>query len=231
MSLFQFCQFDLHQDRCAHRLGTDSMLLGCWVNPHAERILDIGMGSGVLALMLAQRNPQAQIDAIDIDADSVDQAQKNFASSPWSERIQGFQADVKNWQQQDYDLLICNPPYFETPKRANQPARANARHMDTLTHAEILSYASHLLSPTGRLAMVLPLQAATDLRRALAKSWHIVRWCQVRHSVQHPYKRVLIELGLELQSSEESEFEIHGPDGDYSPAYLALTAGIHVVNG
>lgn len=231
MSLFQFCQFDLYQERCAHRLGTDSMLLGCWLNPYAERILDIGTGSGVLALMLAQRNPQSQIDAIDIDAESVEQAQQNFASSPWSERIQGFQADVKNWQQQDYDLLICNPPYFETPKRAAQLARANARHMDTLTHDEILSHARHLLKPTGRLAMVLPLQAATDLRRALAAPWHIARWCQVRHSIQHPYKRVLMELTLQAQATEETEFEIHAPDGGYSPAYLALTAGMHVVNG
>ncbi len=227
MSLFQFSQFDLYQDRCAHRLGTDSMLLGCWVNPQAERILDIGTGSGVLALMLAQRNELAQIDAIEIDPESVAQAQQNFAASPWSERLQSFQADFKNWQNQPYDLLICNPPYFDTPKRAVQQARANARHTDTLTHAEILDHAVRLLMPAGRLAMVLPIQAATDLRRSLAEPWHIARWCQVRHSVQHPFKRVLIELGLEPQISEESEFEIHASNGEYSEAYLALTAGIH----
>lgn len=235
MSWFPFLRFTLQQDKCGQRLGTDSMLLGAWTAcEQSQAILDIGTGSGVLALMLAQRAPQARIDAIEPDPLAAEQAGENVANSPWSARIRVHQARLQAWQPSGlYDLLICNPPYFDQATRAGSQARHQARHTDGLGRQELLEHAQRLLIPGGRLALVLPLdQGQAFIQLAAAAGWQLRRQCQIRHSSAHAPSRLLLDLSrppalAELPPASCQELVIRSPDGKYSPAYLELTQSYH----
>ena len=131
---FTFKQFHVQHDRCAMKVGTDGVLLGCWTDvPAAGSVLDIGTGSGLIALMIAQRT-NAQIDAIDIASDAYEQACINFAQSPWNERLKAYIASIQEWQHEAlYDLIISNPPYFNNSLKNPDKGRELARHTDSLS--------------------------------------------------------------------------------------------------
>lgn len=167
---FTFKQFIVCHDRSSLKVGTDAVLLGAWADvADANAILDIGTGSGVIALMLAQRSP-AQIDAIDIDEESTKQAQENFSKSPWPDRLR-----VKNISLNDftdtarakYDLVVSNPPYFTDSYKPSDPQRFSARHNDQLPINELAENTAKLLSPNGRFCVILPVKEAGLLTSAL----------------------------------------------------------------
>lgn len=139
-------------------IGTDAVLLGAWAqHPHPTHILDIGTGSGIIALMLAQRFTNAIIDAIDIDEASITEAQNNFNQSPHSNRLFAQSADATQFAPtQLYNLIVSNPPYFTQGQNALETQRAQARHTLTLTHSNLLDTVSRLLSPDGIFCCVLP---------------------------------------------------------------------------
>lgn len=208
------------------------MLLGSWVQASAGPILDIGTGTGVLALMLAQRSGTALIEAIEPDPESVLQARANIQASPWPE-IQVIQTRLQDFTpDRAYELMICNPPYFDEPIRATGAARHEARHTDELSHQELLEHALRLLTPSGRLALVLPLRHGQALLKNLS-GLQLLRSCEVRHSLNHPAKRLLLELGrqpgLTASSDLTGELCIRDPDGSYSAAYRALTEEYHTL--
>ncbi|HEY9842158.1 MAG: tRNA1(Val) (adenine(37)-N6)-methyltransferase [Candidatus Sericytochromatia bacterium] len=233
MSYFRFRLYDVHQDRCGHRVGTDAMLLGAWAGVGCKKILDVGTGTGVLALMLAQRAREAMIDAIDIDLQSVLQARENVAASPWPERIRIHGCALQDWEGEAYDLIVCNPPYYTETTRALGASRHQARHTDSLQPDELLVHALRLLGPRGRLAAVLPLDQGQDMAQsATGLGFHLQRCCQVRHSPAHPPRRLLLELGREpatqpAKAEQISELAIRDGDGGYSPTYRALTEIYH----
>ena len=161
---FQFKQFFVRHDRCAMKVGTDGVLLGCWSGydaaaagsptiPHRyhyARCLDIGTGSGLIALMLAQRFPDALIDAIDIDKAAVEQAAENFAASPWSDRLHAFHVRLQEWQSHSApSLIVSNPPYFQNSLKNPDKGRQTARHTDTLSFCELIHHSTRLLSENG----------------------------------------------------------------------------------
>src|SRR5690606_18064671 len=118
-------------DRCAMKVGTDGVLLGAWArHPGAAHILDIGTGTGLLALIAAQRNPAALIDAVEVDAGAAQQARENVAASPWPERIRVYHADVRNWAapEEGYDLILCNPPFYTGHRPSRDARTATAKH-------------------------------------------------------------------------------------------------------
>src|SRR5436190_6902240 len=138
---FRFKQFTIHQDKCAMKVGTDSVLLGSWVDTaQATDILDIGTGSGIIALMLAQKS-FAQIDAIDVDGNACEQAEENFKSSPWMDRLhvihQSFQ-DYATGTEKKYDLIVSNPPYFQDAFKPAEESKLKAKHGDLLCFAELV---------------------------------------------------------------------------------------------
>ena len=236
---FRFKQFTVWHDRCAMKVGTDGVLLGAWCplpNSAASnspqgvlypRILDIGTGSGLIALMLAQRlssqSPIANnlytidtIDAIDIDADAVAQAQYNFEQSPWSFHLHAHHSTLQDWspslQRSDlqvkrssseanfkrsnlYSLIVSNPPYFQDSLKNPNAQRATARHTDTLSYAELIAHSARLLQEDGILALVLPIEAEQEiLTLAADHGLHPTHITYVHSKPGKPAKRLLIAL-------------------------------------
>jgi tRNA1Val (adenine37-N6)-methyltransferase len=167
---FRFKQFTVWHDRCAMKVGTDGVLLGAWCpiqieNPsNTFNILDIGTGSGLIALMLAQRAPYARITAIDIDQKAVEQAQYNFSISPWKERLECHLSALQQVEGEElFDLIVSNPPYFQDSLKNPDNQRAMARHTDTLSYSELLAHSARLLTHNGTLALVLPIEAEQQI--------------------------------------------------------------------
>lgn len=227
---FRFKQFTVWHHRCAMKVGTDGVLLGAWApipDNHFPRLLDIGTGSGLIALMLAQRSaPSLHIDAIDIDADAVAQATENFALSPWAEQLHAHHSTLQDWHAEAYDLIVSNPPYFQNSLKNPNQQRATARHTDTLSYQQLIHHAARLLQPNGCLALVLPIEAEAEIL-ALAEQQGL-RPTQLVHvygKPGKPAKRLLIALSPMADSplTIASDFYIESADSPRSPEYVELT--------
>lgn len=164
---FHFRHFSMMHHRSTMKVGTDAVLLGAWTEMEkAGHILDAGTGSGILALMAAQRNSLATIHAIDVDAESVREAAVNFARSPWSNRLSVRHADLRSYKPEhklSYDLILSNPPFFENHIKTSDARRNLARHTDSLSFADLLGACSRLLSSKGRTSMVLPWEVGKQI--------------------------------------------------------------------
>ena len=157
---FKFKQFSVNQDNCAMKVGTDGVLLGAWCDVEsAKMVLDIGTGTGLIALMIAQRTDCALIDAVEIDKSAYVQASGNFKDSRWCGRIGVFNLDFKQYVDEcntKYDLIVSNPPYFENSLKSSNLERTMARHTDSLSFDELLHGASMLLSESGIISLIVP---------------------------------------------------------------------------
>lgn len=230
---FRFKQFTIQQDRCALKVGTDGVLFGAWVNYEgAQRILDIGTGTGVLALIAAQRAPQATVDAVEIDDVAAEQAAENAATSPWSDRVRIHRMDVRRMSTSDpFDLILCNPPYYAGYSAAADERIGLAKHSDELLFDELVSAVGRLLSVHGRFSVIIPLNREQELMRlAGTHGLKPIRRCVVKYVAHRPAKRVLLEFDRHNddpaktgQSMRETELTIEnsGPF-DYTPEYRAL---------
>lgn len=186
------------------KVGTDGVLLGAWAM-HNEQctmnngqcaVLDIGTGSGLVALMLAQRFPTAQTDAIDIEPSAVEQARLNFSHSPWAERLNAHLAALQDWQpDKRYDLIVSNPPYFRNSLKNPDKRRELARHTDSLPYADLLRCTSQLLAPQGTAALILPAETEDGIiRTAGGNGLYCSRLTRVHSKPGKPAKRILIEF-------------------------------------
>lgn len=196
---FRFRQFSVAHDRSSMRVNTDAVLLGAWcpVPDGCARILDVGTGSGVIALMLAQRCGTAHITAIDLDGPSISQARDNFLSSPWPDRLSAEQISLQEFASRPsmFDLIVSNPPYFRNALRNPDPRRSDARHTDTLSFDELCRCAAQLLSDGGLLALVLPADAEEDILAAAAASGlYPTRLTRVLTRPDSAPKRILLAL-------------------------------------
>ena len=157
--MFTFKQFTIHQDACAMKVGTDGVLLGAWCPvEHAVRVLDIGTGTGLIALMIAQRAPKALIEAVELDEKAAEQARYNVSLTPFDERVKVFTSSIQVFAETNqgvYDVIVCNPPYFVDSLKSPNNSRTQARHTDTLTHDDLLLVANKLLSEQGTLNVIL----------------------------------------------------------------------------
>lgn len=206
------------------RVGTDGVLLGAWASCQSCRtILDVGTGSGLIALMMAQRNPQAHITAIDIDHESIVQASENFAQSPWSDRIE---AEERNFTDENhtYDLIVSNPPFFEedTPSATNQMNRA--KHTTTLTFTQLITTASQRLSASGLFSVIIPYSAAPRfIGIAATYNLSLSRRCDVRANSRRPYKRTLLEFAHHTTQTDYTTLTLHDETGQRTDEYNQLT--------
>lgn len=226
---FTFKQFFVAHDRCAMKVGTDGILLGAWAPvARVNRILDIGTGSGLLALMLAQRTDDSvTIDAVEIDAVAAEQARENAAASPWNTRVQVHAADIQSWVGQQtgrYDLIVSNPPYFEPGMECATPQRDLARSTASLEHSALLSSAASSITEEGFFCVVLPENIGVVFtRQALEMGWHLrLRTVIADNDARLPH-RVLLAFSPRAGECFSDRMVIRGSDQHYSEAYTALT--------
>ena len=195
---FQFKQFTVHQQRCAMKVGTDGTLLGAWAHvPVASaRILDIGTGTGLIALMMAQRFPDASVLGIDIDKDAVSQAQENVAASPFASRIAICNENILDFDDSEgFDAIVSNPPYFVESLTCPDKQRTMARHTISLTHEGLMRSAFRLLKPNGLFSLVIPTECRSSIEaEAHLAGFFLTRVCMIRTTPKKESKRQLIEF-------------------------------------
>ncbi|MFB6318182.1 tRNA1(Val) (adenine(37)-N6)-methyltransferase [Saccharicrinis sp. FJH54] len=229
---FRFKQFEIDQEGAAQKVGTDSVLLGAWVNHSlCKTILDIGCGTGVLALMMAQRFPHAMIDAVEIDDAACRCAVKNVENSMfkyritvWHQKIQTFSTPVQ------YDLIISNPPFFSSGLQSPAHQRSAARHTDHLTHDELLHSAERLLKDSGSFALILPEQEANGIGlKAIRFGLFRTRTCHVHPLPGKEPNRVMITFQKDAADKLSVEhIVVRNADRTYSEAYKILTKDFYL---
>ena len=192
--MFRFKQFSIHQDRCAMKVGTDGVLLGAWAQG-GQRILDIGTGTGLIALMMAQRYPEAEVIGIDIDQEAVQQAQENIVQSPFKDRVEAVHSSLQDYTSlaSSFNSIVSNPPFFVDSLPAPDRQRTIARHTNTLTYRDLMQSAYQLLSDEGELSLIIPF----DYRRrlddeAIIMGFFPCRVCAVRTTDSKPPRRYLL---------------------------------------
>ena len=230
---FRFKQFTVRHDRCAMKVGTDGCLLGAWVDVSgARRIADVGTGSGLIALMLAQRNADARIDALDIDRDACRQAVDNVADSPFASRIRIIRFDFRTYlatAPPPYDLIVSNPPYFDESLKCPDARRTTARHTDTLPTAELLRLSAALLTDGGRLALILPYaQRESLLQQAVSQQLHLIRETRVVPVAGAPPKRLLVEFSRRPSPCVPEELTLETPAHDRTEAFRRLVRDFYL---
>lgn len=203
---FQFRQFCIHQSRCAMKVGTDGTLLGAWAHG-GQRILDIGTGTGLIALMMAQRYGDAHVTGIDISEEAVAQARENVAASPFAERVDILLRDVADYQATEkFDAIVSNPPYFTDALHSPDKERTMARHTDTLTYRMLMDRSWQLLGDEGELSVVVPTdcKGLMESEAVLAGFFKCREWL-VRTSERKPPKRCLLAFAKHPRSLERGE--------------------------
>ncbi|CAD7492908.1 tRNA1(Val) (adenine(37)-N6)-methyltransferase [Aeromonas dhakensis] len=228
---FTFKQFHVEHDRCAMKVGTDGILLGAWAPlGKARRILDIGTGSGLIALMLAQRShADCRIDAVELDKHAAQQARENAAASPWPRRVTIIESAIQGYQADPYDLIVANPPYFGAGQSFRDPARAMARHTGALDSHALLAACDRLLTPDGQVALVVPTVMADEILCISADyDLHAVCYTAVITRAGKEANRVLLLLGRGLNRCDRGEIVIHSAEGTYSDRYIQLTSPFYL---
>lgn len=230
---FKFKQFTVAQDNCAMKIGTDGVLLGAWVAPQLEpeQVLDIGTGTGIIALQLAQRFATSDIEAIEIDEKAFEQCTHNFENSPWADRLFCYHASIQDFTTEiledeeigGYDLIISNPPFYTDEYKTNDSARNEARFTDTLPFQHLATCASHLLNEEGIFAIILPKKEEnTFLQLAQIEGLYPQRLCYVKGTPESEVKRVLIQFSFKKQEIVEETLIIETTRHNYTPEYTAL---------
>lgn len=205
-SSFQFKQFTVKQERCAMKVGTDGVLLGAWVriNSDTRRILDVGSGTGLIALMMAQRCPEAEIDGVELDPEAFEQGVENFEQSPWELNLFNYHSSFQQFAEEieeKYDLIISNPPFFNHGDRP-ESSRKMARDFSSLPIESLVKGADQLLAKNGRLALILPVDQEQHLLEIIRiYNFFPSRITKVRGTAQSPIKRILVECSRGVPTS------------------------------
>ncbi len=256
--MFKFKQFTIHQDRTAMKVGTDGVLLGAWapIAPTANKLLDIGTGTGLIALMLAQRltqytmqnakctiyaeksnlwreNHELKIDAIDIDLSSIEQATENIKNSPFALYVTTHHTSLQeHTTTEKYDAIMCNPPYFVTSLKCPDASRTQARHTDTLSFDDLLQHSARLLNSEGSLSVILPINEGHQLIELAPKyEFTLTQLVHVHPTPTSEPKRLLmhfIKQSTKNSSILNSKLTIELARHQYTPEYIALTKNFYL---
>ena len=228
MKPFRFQQFSIQQSKDVFRVGTDGVLLGAMCNvKNAKKILEIGTGTGLISLMLAQRNVSAKISAIDINENAVKLASENFRNSIFNENLKVELKDFKNFEtNENFDLVVCNPPFFEKNASAKDVL---ARQQVELNFRNLVEKSTEKKKKKGVLSIILPSEAATDVK-SLAEEFnlYLVREINIYGIEGGNLKRNILEFSLAQKPLDSSDFVIEKSPREYSDQYLNLTKNFHV---
>lgn len=235
--MFRFQKFSVAHSRSTMKVGTDGVLLGAWADTHSARnILDIGTGCGLIALMAAQRTPDAHVTAIDIDQASIDEATENFQASPFTEKLEALQADIQTFSTQpntfQYDCILSNPPFFTESLLSPNPTRAAARSVaGGLSFQTLIESAVRLLAPGGSLQIILPFQEAPRiLDIAIGAGLHLLRRTDITTKATKPPRRTLLHWTNQPTSAPilHNQICLTGAHGNRSEDYQALTKDFYL---
>lgn len=235
-SVFRFKRFNVRNERSALKVGTDGVLLGAaaTIPPGCKRVLDIGTGTGLIALMIAQRTESmdaVEITGIDIDEAASIEASENFAASGWSSRLKAENAALQEYgsdESESWDLIISNPPFFENSLKAPSEQRSNARHTDTLSYRDIIVFASIHLSAEGLLSMILPSDNRMQaVRYAASFGLKASRILEIRTTAGKEPKRVILEFQAQAKENEIGRLTMMS-DGRYTEEFKTLTGDFYL---
>lgn len=230
--IFRFKRFSVVNERSAMKVGTDGVLLGAWCTVNGkDRILDVGTGCGVIALMLAQRTENAMITGIEIDAEAADEAKHNFAASEWDCRLSAQNIDYKQFTKANkFDLIVSNPPFFRAGVLPTGNGRTVARHSTELTFADLLGKSAELLTDDGLLAIIVPTDAETEIMYLAEKNGlKLRRICHVKGTPQSESKRIMCEFSKSyLGEIEENEIVIEYSPQIFTEEYIGLTKDFYL---
>lgn len=233
--MFQFKQFTVQQDKCAMKIGTDGVLLGAWcpIDNNPISILDIGTGTGVLSLMLAQRTNAEQIDAIEIDENAYEQCVDNFETSPWSDRLFCFHAGLDEFMDEpedEYDIIISNPPFYTEDYKTEDEQRDLARFQDAMPFEDLIEAADLLLSENGIFAVIIPYKEEEHFIDLCAQAELFpVKVTRVKGTQTTPIIRSLLAFKryeLSVLTADELVIEINRHE--YTDDYINLTKDFYL---
>ena len=235
---FRFKQFTIRHDRSAMKVGTDGVLLGAWAqvplnenaSPHPN-VLDVGTGTGLIALMLAQRFPAAKILGIDIDKASIEQAKENVESTPFKTQISILEQDFSNidYFSNKYDLIVSNPPFYTENTLSGKEARDMARHTTSLPFEILVENATKLLTEGGLFCVIIPYQSASDfISICVTNRLYLTRRLNIRSKESKPFNRVMLEFSTTIQSAETSTLTLYDDHHERTPEYTQLTQDFYL---
>ncbi|WP_179318406.1 tRNA1(Val) (adenine(37)-N6)-methyltransferase [Winogradskyella helgolandensis] len=231
---FQFKQFTVNQNRCAMKIGTDGVLLGAWasVDKNPFSVLDIGAGTGVLSLMIAQRSSAETIEALEIDADAFEQCAENFENAPWADRLFCYHASLLEFVEEmddEYDLIICNPPFYSEDYKTDNKSRDLARFNDAMPFEHLIYAVANLLSTDGLFSVVIPYKEEVKFTElALKAGLYLNRALHVKGNPQSEIKRSLLEFSFKQQEVKTSELIIETARHQYTEDYINLTKDFYL---
>ena len=231
---FQFKAFTVNQDKCAMKIGTDSVLLGAWtsINHRPFSVLDIGAGTGVLGLMIAQRSNAQNIEAIEIDGNAYEQCSENFENSPWADRLFCYHASLIEFTEEiedKFDLIICNPPFYSEDYKTENKARDLARFNDAMPFEHLIYAAVNLLSKDGIISVVIPHKEEPSFVDLAAKAGLFPnRMLRVKGNPDSDIKRSLLEFSFNELEVQTSELIIETARHQYTEDYINLTKDFYL---
>ncbi|MCS5663573.1 MAG: methyltransferase [Flavobacteriales bacterium] len=232
MGSFHFKQFTIQQDKTAMKVGTDSILLGSWLNvrPKCNSILDVGTGTGLLALMMAQKTTKSTITALEMDLAACHQAEINIKASPWKERIKLISTDARQWSSEDkFDLIISNPPYFSDSILSKDASRKNARHQVGFDLNDLVMIWCRQGSEDSELACVLPVDESKKMITLIeSKNYSLKSYLVVQPKPGSTPNRAFMLFSKEKVPTIKSELCIYSDKGVYTKEYITLTEDFYL---
>jgi tRNA1Val (adenine37-N6)-methyltransferase len=226
---FEFKQFTVQQEKAAMKVCTDACLFGAFVADRFQRtskqfrVLDIGSGTGLLSLMFAQKNSNAQIDAVEIDKSAAEQSRENFRLSPWKDKLHIHHQPIQEFGINTYDLIISNPPFYENDLKSENQKRNLALHSAALGLDDLLDVIQKHLSAHGKFAVLLPYhRSANFINHALLKDFHLEEEISVKQTSKHPYFRSMLLFGRNKVQTKHSDICIKEKNDDYSDEFKEL---------
>ncbi|TVZ55911.1 tRNA1Val (adenine37-N6)-methyltransferase [Lutibacter sp. Hel_I_33_5] len=234
---FKFKEFTIHQDKTAMKVGTDGVLLGAWcsIDGFPDSILDIGSGTGLIGLMLAQRSDAMTIDAVEIDENAYEQTVENFEQSDWGDRLFCYNSSFQDFanelaeEEETYDLIVSNPPFYSDDFETDNAARNKARFTSSLSFEELISGVSKILSKTGTFALIVPYKEEENIiGLTLENDMFLNSVCRIKGTQTSEIKRSLLEFSFHQKEIKEKELVIEIARHQYTEEYIDLTKDFYL---
>ena len=234
---FKFKEFTIHQEKTAMKVGTDAVLLGAWcsVENYPDTILDIGAGTGIVALMIAQRSDAMTIDAVELDEDAYEQTVDNFEKSDWGDRLYCYNASFQEFaeeiaeEEETYDLIVSNPPFYTDEYETEDAARNKARFTSSLSFEELIMGVSNILSENGVFSVIIPFKEEESFINTATKyKLFLNKVCRVQGNETSEIKRSLLSFSFEELKIEETSLIIEVDRHKYTEDYINLTKDFYL---